>query len=335
MIPIRTSVAVHDTPAVVVALIGINVAAFLVQVMLPEDEALEFLYRYALVPALFGFGANAGNLLDPGLWLRLVTNTFLHGGLLHLAVNMWTLWLFGRALQERIGAGRFLVFYLLCGAIASLAHLAFNLGSTVPALGASGAIAGVLGAFTVYYPRARITFATLIVFYPLIFPLPALVYSALWFGLQLLMGTAEMAAAGAAGGGIAWWAHVGGFAAGVALAFVTDDAKGRPRLSPTAERPRTLEFGPRRRPGEAPLGGRTGRRRLRIPEVGPRRRRSGDGDVPVRSPAPEPRSPWEPIEPAGDARAGDARAEDAQWDDIDDDAPEPGPREPRRRGPWG
>lgn len=219
MIPIKTSIPTRDPPSAVLALIVINAGVFLQQMTLPPDVQLEFVHRFALVPSLFEFQPGLGARFDPGLLTRLVTNTFLHGGFLHLAVNMWTLWLFGRPLQQRLGAIRFLVFYLACGAAASLAHLVFNVDSDLPALGASGAIAGVLGAFTLLYPRARIVFFTLIIFYPLFFPLPAFIYAALWFLLQLVQGTAELTTPGIAPG-IAWWAHIGGFAAGIAFAWL-------------------------------------------------------------------------------------------------------------------
>lgn len=232
MIPIRTNVPTRDPPAAVLALIVINIGVFVQQATLPPDVGIEFIHRFALVPALFEFQPGVGVRFDPLQLTRLLTNTFLHGGVLHLVVNMWTLWLFGRPLQQRLGGLRFLVFYLACGAVASLAHLIFNIDSPVPALGASGAIAGVLGAFTLLHPRARITFFTLVIIFPLFFPLPAFLYAALWFGFQLLRGTVELSTPGVAPG-IAWWAHIGGFAAGVVFAFLF-----------VGRRPRTQSEGP-------------------------------------------------------------------------------------------
>lgn len=219
MIPIKTSIPTRDPPAAVLAVLVVNAAVFLQQIALSPVLEFEFLQRFALVPALFEFHPGLGVRFDPLLLTRLVTNTFLHGGVLHLLVNMWTLWLFGRPLQQRLGSVRFLVFYLACGATASLAHLVFNIDSATPALGASGAIAGVLGAFTFLYPRARIMFFTLIIFYPLFFPLPGVIYAVLWFALQLVQGTAELTTPGVAPG-IAWWAHIGGFAAGIVFAWL-------------------------------------------------------------------------------------------------------------------
>ena len=217
MIPVRTSVEVDEMPGAVIGLIIANVAVFLVQSGLPESLAEAFIYQNALVPARYtqpGFADQLG--LDRGNYLPLLTNTFMHGGWLHLIVNMWTLWLFGRPLEERVGAPRFVVFYLVCGAVASLAHFLFNLDSAVPALGASGAVAGILGGYTLLYPRAKVVLLTPVLFFPVAVPLPAVVYTALWFVIQMVGGIAAFAALEDAGG-IAWWAHIGGFLAGLAL----------------------------------------------------------------------------------------------------------------------
>lgn len=218
MIPFRTTVAASRSPVVTMTLIVINIAIFFVQLGLSPSEEIRFLYSYALVPAVYGNPAQARALgLDPTNFLPLITNTFMHGGFLHIILNMWTLWLFGVPLEDRLGPWRFLLFYLASGAAGSLAHLVFNLGSTVPALGASGAVAGVLGGFTWLFPRAKVAVVIPIIVVPLIFHWPALVYTALWFGLQVFQGTAALGA-GPATGGIAWWAHIGGFLAGLAIA---------------------------------------------------------------------------------------------------------------------
>ncbi len=217
MIPIRTSVEVEETPSAVIGLIIANVAVFLVQIGLAEGLGDSFIYRYALVPARYSQPEFARELgLDQTDFLPLLTNTFMHAGVVHLVVNIWTLWLFGRALEERLGTLRFVVFYLLCGLLASLTHLGFNLYSQVPALGASGAIAGVLGGYTLLHPRAKIVLLTLVLFFPTTFQLPAVVYTALWFLLQVVQGLAQFAAPDSTGG-IAWWAHIGGFLGGLVL----------------------------------------------------------------------------------------------------------------------
>ncbi len=217
MFPLRTSVEVDEISSVVIGLIVANVAVFLVQIELPESLREAFLYRYALVPARYTQPEFASGLgLDPANFLPLLTNTFMHAGLVHLLVNMWTLWLFGRALEQRLGTLRFIAFYLLCGAIASVAHLAFNLDSRVPALGASGAIAGVLGGYTLLHPRAKIALVTPVLFFPITYRLPAAVYTAIWLVFQIVGGLVDLAEPQDAGG-IAWWAHVGGFLSGLLL----------------------------------------------------------------------------------------------------------------------
>jgi hypothetical protein len=180
----------------------------------------------------------------------------MHGDWLHLGVNMWTLWLFGRAIEERLGGPRFVLFYLACGLIAGLAHFAFNLGSGSPVLGASGAIAGVLGAYTVIYPTARIAILTPILFFPVVFRLPAVIYTGLWFLFQVGPAITEFSVPQGAAGGIAWWAHIGGFVAGLVLIRVfgrqgrrvREIGGAKPGLREIgAPRPRTIAFNVRSR----------------------------------------------------------------------------------------
>ena len=152
--------------------------------------------------------------------LAFLTSLFLHGGLLHLVGNLWTLWIFGPNVEERMGPWRFVVFYVLVGIVAGLAHVATDPHSLIPTIGASGAIAGVMGAYMLLYPRAQILFVIPILFYPLFFVWPAATYLLYWFALQFLSGAFSHVLRGAAGdgmatGGVAWWAHVGGFAAGM------------------------------------------------------------------------------------------------------------------------
>jgi rhomboid family protein len=153
---------------------------------------------------------------------------FLHGGWLHLILNMWTLWLFGPKVEDRMGPVRFLVFYLACGLCASVSHAVFNPMSTEPALGASGAIAGVLGASMTLFPFARLIVMIPILFVPFFFEVPAIVFAGLWFLIQVLQGTAELFMPSGVGG-IAWWAHVGGFVAGIALTPVLRQSDERYR----------------------------------------------------------------------------------------------------------
>ncbi len=245
MFPIRTSVPNRDIPAVVIAIIVANIAVYVVQVGLSETETARFLLDYALVPARI---IDVGN--NPLSFLTILSSTFLHGGIFHLAINMWTLWLFGPALESRYGAFGFLGFYLICGICAGLAHLAFNLGSEVPAVGASGAIAGILGGFTLLHLGARITLIVPILIFPLLFTLPAAIYTALWFGFQIIPGLLELDAAQPKAG-IAWWAHIGGLATGMVLARLMPDSQAEKHIRPgrlntsvqAGHRPRMIMFG--------------------------------------------------------------------------------------------
>src|SRR5258705_12643265 len=217
MFPIRNAVPTRYPPVVTWTLIAINCAVFLFQIGLSPVEEQLFLSQFALIPAryieLFAYGDVNLSLADI---VPFFTMMFLHGGWLHLIFNMWTLWLFGPTIEDRLGPGRFLMFYLVCGVAASVAHAVFNPTSTVPALGASGAIAGVLGCFIGLFPLARVVVVVPIVFIPLFFEVPAFVFIGLWFLLQLFQGTVELLLPSSSGG-VAWWAHVGGFVAGLVL----------------------------------------------------------------------------------------------------------------------
>jgi membrane associated rhomboid family serine protease len=249
MIPFRTTAPSAAMPTVTMTLIFVNVAVFLYQIGLTPRAEMAFLYRFALVPAVYAnpdLARQAG--LDPYNYWPLITNTFMHGGFLHLILNMWTLWLFGIAVEGRLSALRFLLFYLACGAVGSLGHLLFNLSSTVPALGASGAIAGVLGGYARLFPRAKVTLVFPIIIFPLIFSVPAVAYTAVWFALQVYRGTTTLGLGAAVGGGIAWWAHIGGFLAGLILVGVLA-RPGPPRPEPALPSGLRLRQGPWSRRG--------------------------------------------------------------------------------------
>ncbi|MEJ2219161.1 MAG: rhomboid family intramembrane serine protease, partial [Gemmatimonadota bacterium] len=145
-----------------------------------------------------------------------LTHMFLHAGWLHIIFNMWFLWIFGDNVEDRMGRARFLAFYLLCGLVAATTQMLVTPGSTIPSVGASGAIAGVMGAYLFLFPKARVIVLLPIFFFPFFFELPAIVYLIFWFGLQLFSGTLALARPEHVGG-IAFWAHVGGFTAGVVL----------------------------------------------------------------------------------------------------------------------
>jgi membrane associated rhomboid family serine protease len=209
MIPISTTVPTRYPAFVTWALIAVNCAVFLLQINLPPGELEDFIFTYALIPA------RESHVSTPADFVPFITMMFLHGGWLHLIFNMWTLYLFGPAVEDRLGHGRYLLFYLGCGLAASFAQMVTDLSSMVPALGASGAIAGVLGCSMGLFPLSRVIVLIPILFLPLFFELHAFVFIGLWFLLQLLQGT--VALLHPAEGGVAWWAHVGGFLAGLLI----------------------------------------------------------------------------------------------------------------------
>ena len=198
-------------PYVTVAFIAACVALFVFQFTLGPREEQVFIYGFGAIPAvLFGKTALPVALTQAPAMLTLVTSMFLHGGFMHLAGNMLFLWVLGDNVEDAMGHKRFVAFYLICGIAAAFAHAALNPGSRIPMIGASGAISGVIGAYLMLHPKARIK---VLVFYFLVW-LPAYVVLGFWIGFQFF--SAAMAAGGA-GGGVAWWAHIGGFFAGVVL----------------------------------------------------------------------------------------------------------------------
>jgi membrane associated rhomboid family serine protease len=216
VIPIRDDVQARRVPLVTWALIAVNAAVFVYEIGLPHRELEQLLILRGLVPARLTHPDWAGQAGFPGgAYLTLVTSQFLHGGWLHLLSNMWVLWIFGNNVEDRMGHVRFLLFYLLCGAIAGTLQWRVSPDVVMPTIGASGAIAGVLGAYFFLFPRARVLTLFPILFIPLFFELPAVVFLFIWFLTQLLQGAAGLS--GGAAGGIAWWAHIGGFGGGVLL----------------------------------------------------------------------------------------------------------------------
>ena len=209
MIPLRDVIPSRTTPYVTIGLIAVNALVFLYEMTLGDPRLEEFIIYFGLVPAAFS-------------WVAVLTSMFLHGGFLHVGGNMLFLWIFGDNVEDRMGLGRFLVFYLLCGAAAALAQTAMSPDSVVPMVGASGAVAGIMGAYFVLYPHSRIvTLIPLFVFFH-VMEVPALVFLGLWFVLQFISGVGSIAAAtgGEPAGGIAFWAHVAGFVAGVSGVLV-------------------------------------------------------------------------------------------------------------------
>lgn len=215
MIPFRDANPSRRPPIVTVALIVINVVVFFYE--LSMGEWLEpFLMEFGVVPKKWLFLGDSEEVTLQALLVPYMTSLFLHGGWVHLISNMWYLWIFGDNIEDRLGHFRFLLFYLFAGIFAGVIHTAFNLNSSLPAVGASGAIAGVLGAYLVTFPHARIETLVPFFFYYEIIELPAVIVLGFWFLTQFLSGTAAIALT-AEGGGVAWWAHIGGFLAGIFL----------------------------------------------------------------------------------------------------------------------
>ena len=215
MIPLRALLYRRTTPVITLSIIVVNVLAFLYEMTLPYYLREQFFAHYALVP-------------DRLIPSSLVTSMFLHGGWLHLIGNMWFLWVFGSHIEEALGSGKYLIFYLVSGVASALVQFAVNLGSPVPTLGASGAIAGVMGAFLLLYPKARVVTLVFIVIFITTIELPAAFMLIYWFAIQLLSGLGSLASVSQAQG-IAWFAHVGGFVAGLILVRIF--AGNRPRYS--------------------------------------------------------------------------------------------------------
>jgi membrane associated rhomboid family serine protease len=212
-IPLKDLNPRRTFPYVNTALILINIAAFLYQVTLPAHAQKMFILANATIPARFP-SALAGHTSLGLALIPLLTSMFLHSGLAHIAGNMLFLWIFGDNVEDYFGHILYLLFYLVCGVVAGVLHVLFNFHSILPALGASGAISGVMGAYAYLYPQARVL--TLVFIF--LVPLPAILILGLWFVMQFLEGINALGASAA--GGVAWWAHVGGFLAGLLITIV-------------------------------------------------------------------------------------------------------------------
>ena len=206
MLPIRDHNPSEATPFVTLTLIMVNVAIYFwgVATLVTDQQIGQFYLDYALIPVLLSEGQNA---------TALVTSIFLHGGFLHLAGNMLFLWIFGDNMEEEMGHLPFLAFYLVCGIAASLAQFVGDPYSQVPMVGASGAIAGVMGGYLLLFPKARVDIFIFFIIFFRILPIPAWIMLGLWFGIQVIGGLAT----DTSGGGVAYWAHAGGFVLGLAL----------------------------------------------------------------------------------------------------------------------
>jgi len=205
MIPLRDVIPSRTTPYITVTIIALNALAWLFELSLPREVLTEFLTVYGVVPAYFSAPT-------------LITSMFLHGSWSHVLGNMWYLWIFGDNVEDRVGHGRFIVFYLLCGIVAALGQIVVDPGSTLPTIGASGAIAGVMGAYFVLYPHSRVLTLIPWIFLQIV-ELPAIVLLGFWFVMQLFSAGA-IAVTSNTQGGVAFAAHVVGFVGGVGGVFV-------------------------------------------------------------------------------------------------------------------
>ena len=216
MIPLRDANPSQRVPWVTILLIAANVGIFVYEYSLGPQGLEQFVHQFGVVPSRLTIFPRHPTIGFGDAYLPLLTSMFLHGGWLHLLGNMWFLWIFGDNIEDRLGKVRFLLFYLVCGLGAALAHALFNLGSNLPTIGASGAVAGVLGGYFVLFPTARVL--TLVPFFFLILAeLPAWLILLYWFVLQFFSGALSLGAGRGELGGVAWWAHVGGFVLGAVL----------------------------------------------------------------------------------------------------------------------
>jgi len=217
MIPIRDDVPRSTTPYINYFLIAANVLVFLFEVSLDPRSRATFIYQFGVVPLQVDRGLLGAAPLDVAA-IPILTSMFLHASWLHLIANMWVLWIFGDNIEDHLGHFLYLMFYLVSGIAASLLHIFFNTGSTVPSVGASGAIAGVMGAYFMLFPSARVLTLVPIIFFFSFIWLPAWIVLGYWFVVQFLSGAAtSIAYSHQTGGGIAFWAHVGGFVAGILM----------------------------------------------------------------------------------------------------------------------
>lgn len=207
MIPLRDTQPSYTFPYVTVAIIVLNVLAFLYEFSMDPYELNFFIAHYGVIPTRF-------QLTD------VLTSIFLHGGWMHLIGNMWFLWIYGDNVEDILGHSQYLIFYLLCGLAATMVHVLFNWDSRVPTIGASGAIAGVMGAYVVKFPHSRITTLVPVFVFLTTMEIPAYLILLYWFVIQFFSGVGSVGHSHLSQGGVAWFAHVGGFLAGIALIFV-------------------------------------------------------------------------------------------------------------------
>ena len=218
MIPIRDKTPSHTFPIVNIGLIIANVLVFVYEVSLGQGMD-SFVEALGIRPARFVWLINNEPSNLPALAFPFFSSMFVHGGWFHIIGNMWYLWIFGDNVEDRMGHTRYLIFYLLCGISAGLTHVYFNQTSEIPTVGASGAIAGVMGAYLMLYPLGKVLTLVPIFFFITFIDVPALFFLGFWVILQFVQGTVSSSMTQDTGG-VAWWAHLGGFVAGAVLIFV-------------------------------------------------------------------------------------------------------------------
>ena len=221
MIPIRDDQPRFSTPYITYFLVALNTLVFIYELAVgaQSHEALNaMIYEFGIVPDHIGAALNGeAHFSVAAAFLPILTSMFLHGSWLHIIGNMWVLWIFGDNIEDYLGHFPYLIFYLVCGFAAAITHILLNAGSDVPTVGASGAIAGVMGGYFLLYPKSRVlTLVPLIVFFTFWW-LPAWIVLGYWFLLQFFSGTTSIAYSSPSSGGVAFWAHVGGFVAGLIL----------------------------------------------------------------------------------------------------------------------
>ena len=215
LLPLRDDNPTRIKPIMTIGLIAINVFVFLYQISLAPREGQLFIYQFGAIPAVvFGKEGLPSELVAIPAGLSVLTSMFLHGGLMHLLGNMLYLWIFGNNVEDSMGHIRFVLFYLITGVAASMTHFLLDVDSTIPTIGASGAISGVLGAYILLYPRAQVMVFIFVVIFIRVMYIPAGIVLGFYFFLQIFQGALTW---GQGGGGVAWFAHVGGFLAGLLL----------------------------------------------------------------------------------------------------------------------
>jgi membrane associated rhomboid family serine protease len=214
MLPIRDTIRSTSFPIINWVLIGVNTVVFLFEATLSPADLNRFIATYGIVPANLNLTHPARLLMNPLPWITLFTHMFLHGGWFHILSNMWTLYIFGDNVEDRMGSGRYLAFYIISGLVAGLAQTLIAPTSRIPSIGASGAIAGVLGAYFILFPKSKIITLIPLLFIPWFVDIPAIIYLGFWFVSQLFSGLLGLPNAGEMGG-VAFWAHIGGFVFGL------------------------------------------------------------------------------------------------------------------------